>query len=78
LPRYILDLDISAETCLLYYQGQASTVFAVDRQGRRVRFPAMALRKHVTRDGVRGTFCLETDTSHRLLDLYRVDSSEAR
>ena len=72
MPRYILDLDICAETYLSYYQGRAATVFAVDRQGRRLRFPATALRNHITHTGIRGTFCLETDDNHRLVGLYRL------
>jgi len=75
MPRYILDLDISSDTMKRYYQGRSSAVLATDRSGRRVRFPAMALRPHVTHEGVRGTFCLETDDEHRLLGLYRLGGS---
>lgn len=75
MPRFILDLDISADACLRYYRGDAHSVTATDRAGRRVRFPATALRPHVTRGGVRGTFCLETDEQHRLVGLYRLDRS---
>ena len=64
MPRYILDLSIGAETMLRYYRGQAVSVTATDRRGKRVRFPAAALRPHMTDAGVHGTFCLETDDEH--------------
>jgi hypothetical protein len=72
MPRYYLDLDISREDCLQYYGGAAASVRAVDRQGRTVRFPASALRGHMTPSGVRGSFCLVTDERHRLLSFERV------
>ena len=72
MPRYYLDLDISREDYLRYYRGDAASVRAVDRQGRTVRFPASALRAHVTHSGVRGSFCLVTDNAHRLLEFARI------
>jgi len=72
MPRYYLDLDISRDAYLRYYQGGAAAVRALDRQGRSLRFPASALRSHVSHEGVRGSFCLVTDEHHRLLRLERL------
>jgi hypothetical protein len=72
MPRYYLDLDISREAYLRYYRGVAAAVRATDREGRAVRFPASALRGHVTHAGIRGSFCLVTDDDHRLLRLERL------
>ena len=68
---YTVTLDISAESYQRMYQGVAQNVIAKDAQGRRVQFPALALRKFVTAEGVRGTFLIHVDADHRLVDIQR-------
>ncbi|ACL74030.1 DUF2835 domain-containing protein [Thioalkalivibrio sulfidiphilus] len=72
MPCYYFDLHISREEYLRYYQGAATAVRVVDRDGRGVRFPASALRGHVTPTGISGSFCLVTDENHKLLRLERL------
>lgn len=72
MPRYYFDLNISREEYLRYYRGAAVTVRVVDREGRGVRFPASALRSHVTPTGISGSFCLVTDEHHKLVRLERL------
>lgn len=70
--RYLVDLHIPSAELLRYYRGSASSVSAVDRRGRRLQFPARALRPFVTRDGIRGTFALEVDAGNRLQRVERI------
>lgn len=67
-----LRLSIPPEACLRYYQGEVRDVLARSEDGRRVRFPAAALRQHIRRDGVQGRFELEYDEHHRLVALRRI------
>jgi hypothetical protein len=64
-------LNLSAEHYLRFYQGQASRVSVIAADGRRIEFPANALRPYVTRQGVVGDFQLIIDDNNRLLRLER-------
>ncbi len=68
---YTISLDISAEAYQRMYSGEARNVLVQDTEGRRVQFPAQALRKFVTNQGVRGTFHIRVDADHRLIDIQR-------
>ena len=69
----IVQLNISAASYERLYRGEAHTVMAHDMQGRRVRFPAAALRRFVTREGIRGVFVLRVDVRNKLLDIRRCE-----
>ncbi|HET8791553.1 MAG TPA: DUF2835 family protein [Modicisalibacter sp.] len=55
-----LDVTIKLSTaqCLAHYQGHTQQVYAYSLDGRRVVFPAKALRRIVTSEGVDGVFRL--------------------
>jgi len=72
MREYILNLSISAEKMLSYYQGSAQQVIAEDSRGIRVSFPAQALRRFVTHDGVQGRFRLRVDDNNKLIDLQQI------
>lgn len=65
-------LDISAEDFLSYYRGDAQNVIAKTKDGRRVQFPANALRSFLTRSGIQGEFAIRFDANHKLIDVIRV------
>ncbi len=65
-------LNLSASECLTYYQGMARDVVARALDGRTVRFPANALRPHVSHEGVNGLFALRFDENNKLVELARV------
>tara|TARA_Y100001933_G_scaffold213400_1_gene218984 strand:- start:3048 stop:3266 length:219 start_codon:yes stop_codon:yes gene_type:complete len=71
MRRYEVELNIPADEMLRYYRGGASSVVARDRYGRRLQFPAVALRPFVTAAGVRGRFVLHVDDANRLERLER-------
>lgn len=66
-----VSLHISALEFQRLYRGEASTVQAQDSQGRHIQFPASALRKFVTREGIHGAFVLRIDKGNRLIDICR-------
>lgn len=72
MPSLDITLDLSREQCIAHYQGQAQRVYARSLDGRRVVFPASALVRVMTHDGVRGRFRLDFSPSGRLLGLVRV------
>lgn len=74
----LVDLAISADEYLRYYQGGASVVLARARDGRTVQFPARLLRGFVDHDGVHGSFLLRCDADHRLIGMERVPPRGAR
>ena len=73
MPRSIrFSLDLSADRYLRYYRGRASSVSVVAEDGRRIEFPAGALRPFVTREGVQGRFEMLIDAHNRLLRIERL------
>ena len=67
-------LSIPAVEYLSYYKGSARWVQVISSDGRRVRFPASALRPFVDEDGVEGRFEMMVDENHKLVTLRRLDS----
>ncbi|MGA1237026.1 MAG: DUF2835 domain-containing protein [Limisphaerales bacterium] len=72
MAALIFDLHISAERMLEYYRGRATVVHAVATDGRSVQFPAQAIQRFVTEDGVHGRFRLEFDARNKFVGLERV------
>jgi len=72
MPNIDIVLDLSAEVCLAHYAGRVEQVVSQSLDGRRVAFPAEALRQVVTRDGVRGVFRLSFTPEGRFLSIERV------
>jgi len=67
-----LNLSISAEEMLSYYQGSARQVLANDIHGVRVSFPAQALRPFVSHLGVHGYFRIQIDDNNKLIDVQKL------
>ena len=68
-----LQLALSAEKCIAYYQGSAQVVVARSEDNRIVRFPASAIRQFVTRDGVFGRFEITFDDNNKLVAIRQID-----
>ena len=67
-PRSIrFRLAISAEEYLAYYRGSAKTVVVRSDDNKVVRFPANAIRKFVTHEGVFGSFEITFDEDNKLI-----------
>ncbi|GHE21307.1 DUF2835 family protein [Halomonas urumqiensis] len=72
MPSIDLAIDLSREACLAHYEGRAGQVIARSLDGRRVVFPAEALRRVVTRDGVRGIYRLCFSDAGRFISIQRL------
>ena len=73
MPKPIrFSLNLSADRYLSHYQGHARSVSVVADDGRRILFPANALRPFVTKLGVQGHFELMIDDNNRLQRLVRI------
>ncbi len=65
-------IELSHETCLAHYEGRAGLVYTRSLDGRSVVFPAEALRRVVTRDGVHGVFRLHFTPDGRFSAIQRL------
>jgi len=68
----IFSLHISADDYLYYYKGKAKYVLTKSRDGRNIKFPADALRRFLTHDGVFGQFRLRFDENHKLISIEKI------
>ena len=66
-------LAISAEEYLAYYQGSAQEVVVRSDDNKIVRFPASAIRKFVTHDGIFGSFEITFDENNKLIAIQPID-----
>ncbi len=65
-------LHFTPDEVLRYYRGEARNVVARLDDGRSIQFPAGALQKVVTENGVHGRFRLLFDANHKFKGLERV------
>lgn len=72
MPTLDILLDLTLDDCLYHYEGHAQRVHARTLDGRRVEFPARALRQVVTPEGVCGRFRLHVDGGGRFLAIERL------
>lgn len=72
MPSIDVVIELSYEACLAHYEGRVGQVHTRSLDGRRVVFPAEALRRVVTRDGVHGTFRLTFSDTGRLRAIRRL------
>lgn len=72
MPTIDITLDLSYATCLAHYEGRVGMVHTRSLDGRSVQFPAEALRRVVTRDGVHGVFRLYVSLDGRFEAIQRL------
>ncbi|MBJ6138100.1 DUF2835 domain-containing protein [Marinobacter litoralis] len=72
MQQITVDIAISPEEWIKFYQGVATDVHATSRDGRTVRFPARILSKFYLRDGVRGSFRILFDDSGKFSSIERL------
>lgn len=65
-------LNISHKEYLHYYQGQVKWVLVTSYCGKKVKFPANLLTKHVSHSGVQGEFILHYQTTGKAIELIKV------
>jgi hypothetical protein len=65
MPSIDVVINLTYDECLAYYTGSFANVRTRSLDGRRVVFPAEALRRVVSRDGVHGVYRLTFSTEGR-------------
>lgn len=65
-------LSIPARRFIRYYEGSIQWIQVKAFDGSRVRFPASALRRFVTEEGVYGTFEMVIDENNKLVSLRKI------
>lgn len=68
----VVDINIDPIELEKLYRGTARQVLAVSRDGRTVRFSASILQKHITREGIQGTFKIVFDKNHKFKEVLRL------
>ena len=68
----IIDISISHDEYLLWYQGTVKNVYTHCIDGRSVRFPAKILQPFVTHNGVRGRFMISFDEHKKFKGITRL------
>lgn len=70
MTEYYFYLNLTYEDCMDYYHGYVKFIQVVEDGGKRVRFPAVHIRRFVSSLGVRGRFrlCLNPDNSFMSLE----------
>ena len=68
----LVDLRISKDEYLRWYQGSAHAVYARALDGRSVNFPANILRPFVSHDGIKGRFAIQFDDQMKFKSISRV------
>lgn len=72
MPELTLELHLTPAQLLQYYRGDARVVQARAVSGEVVQFPAAALQRHVTAEGINGFFRIEFDAARKFRSLERL------
>ncbi|MGD9591784.1 MAG: DUF2835 domain-containing protein [Candidatus Berkiella sp.] len=69
MPTLLVQIVISPQAFLKYYQGVAQNIVVHAVTGERVQLPASALRKFVTPHGINGRFEVSFSETGKLLNI---------
>ncbi|MBZ0331726.1 DUF2835 domain-containing protein [Halomonas sp. ANAO-440] len=72
MPTIDVVIELSHDACLAHYEGRVGQVHTRSLDGRKVIFPAEALRRVVTRDGVHGRFRLTFSEAGRFVSIRKL------
>jgi hypothetical protein len=67
VSEHYFSLKISRQEYLRYYAGDAKIVQVRSIHGLLLQFPASALKKHVTHQGINGHFVIKFDDNNKLI-----------
>jgi Protein of unknown function (DUF2835) len=67
-------LALSSERYLAYYQGKAQNIVVRSEDNRNIKFPASAVRRFLTHEGVFGLFEIQFDKEHKLIGVKQVST----
>ncbi|WP_346795848.1 DUF2835 family protein [Halomonas sp. Bachu 37] len=69
MPSIDVVIELTYAECLSHYEGRVGLVRTRSLDGRRVVFPAEAIRRVVTRDGVHGIYRLSFSQEGRFMSI---------
>ena len=72
MSEHYFSLQISQQEYLRYYAGDANSVQVRSIQGLLLQFPASALKKHITHQGINGHFVIKFDGDNKLIALNKI------
>ncbi|PCJ19945.1 MAG: hypothetical protein COB04_04995 [Gammaproteobacteria bacterium] len=72
MRKILVDLSISQDEFISWYQGHAKSVVATARDGRSVSFPAKILQPFVTREGICGAFEIRFGKDNKFSSIRRL------
>ncbi|MCL5425355.1 DUF2835 family protein [Halomonas sp. NPDC076908] len=69
MPTIDVVIELTYDECLAHYEGRIANVRTRSVDGRWVIFPAEAIRRIVSRDGVRGIYRLNFSEQGRFISI---------
>ena len=72
MSSVFIQLNISADALLAWYRGEAKLVSAKTECGRTIQFPASALQRFVSPNGIQGRFQFYFNSQHKITRVERV------
>jgi len=67
-------LALPSDKYLAYYKGVARNIQVYSVDNKRIRFPANAIRKFLTHDGIYGLFEISFDEKNKLVGIKKIGS----
>lgn len=65
-------LAITADKYLAYYKGIARDIVVRSEDNRNIKFPADAIRKFLTHEGIIGLFEIQFDENNKLIKIIKI------
>ncbi len=65
-------LHITPDQYLAYYNGAAKNIVVKTEDGLSLKFPANAMQKFITREGIHGRFKISFDQHNKLIGVSRI------
>lgn len=72
MPKFEFNMALSARETRTIYEGQARYIMVESAQGLKLQLPAANFRRHVTAEGIKGRFSVETDVNNKILALHKL------
>lgn len=72
MQEYFFSMYLDYDQCLDFYNGNAKFIQVVEDSGKRIRFPAIHVRKFVSAIGIRGRFRLCLNAQNAFISLEKI------
>jgi len=71
--RIKFKIAIDADKYLSYYRGSAQNIVVRTEDNKSLKFPASAIKKFLTHDGVFGLFEIQFDENNKLINIIQIN-----